>query len=1476
MSAVGVSTYSAASTSELGVSNFEISSGKDAGDNDTKQGRRDRSIEAFKEIDDNNNGFLDASEMLSHLQKEFPDKNITKEAVREMMDEADEAHNGKISLEEFINMMEKVHSGTAKSSLWNNVSTMQDHIWEHKHKYALGTVTIVGIVLVVIFTVVLVAVSTSNSNDDSAVAAAVRSAVTATKIATVSIIPAKGSSSSRRRKLEMTQPSANSFSSIFDISAGATKFLENMKGSANNRNNIDPSSNLRRRLQTVVPHTALPALSDYNQQPDATEYVAEDAASAVNMVNMIGCYMDQLKITEIGINEACNPGSKPYVAMVQNSACESDNSAFSTWYVDYNGPSGLGDGVYSGNALFDMNGMKISLKMSSTMTGGALVSTQVNYFMTGDFTGSGTIMQQGGFFRETQSGGNAELYFMSHMASDITAAVASGGLMGDSLYAMYNPSTFTGKAFTTVTDYDTGTKNKYQLQISTNAIYKRTTPIDSSGNLGTPVEVCVDFRETSQMMVANSYYMYNAQTGVALAYLDGFPVKQTVTAAMLSATPTLKGVVSSEAYLSYWGLYINNPFNTTSGEYISDTNTVSAINAILFGDSVTVEKTNYAGGAPTQYTLKLSPGRMNKISMKSVTLGEIKGLPLTVNNWGSSAKGDIIKWTGTDFVKVGSSGRACVNVDKTNNYAQTTIANSIGSYKECSCFDTTTNSVSTSMTPKDWSTCTNDCRNTESYTKLAGANATSTTTYPVDSTSFSRGMDVKTAGDVLYGQVKLAYEPVVSLYGVNPGSYTKGQTVTQTYTSGGASVTATGTVHKSTPSGVFGLSCSSCITMTPQNFGYSSCAASGTPTTGQSLPPGTTLTQNTGGSTVVAVVPEYSYISDWSSVPVVFITGSAFVPGTNIVASWNADNAKSAGVTMETYYTDVTGTITWTSTTGIANVWDGLTYNSVNCTGSGSVNFAIPTGVTGASVTVGTYTDSSGNLKWYGYTSAQGSSCNSISPYQMTASDFTGSGISCTTYPMLNVKCNQRVESSSRDVDVLLPSATATAFTKCWDETCPVTINNVNVGSNYWKQTKQGNIQTISDSTELVYRQQSVVMPGTTVPSLKCYENCPTLTTSTGLSEFATYDSPSVLDTNPWISTDGDCTIKPISVTFANIGGSPTANLTWTETGKSPTSYYLQAFELTNLGSVCTSSATPTVTFNGGTCSVTPVVTLSCDTNHDAADGAQGKSYTFSDITGAITDVATSNPALAITSYGSYGPFFEATPANLAKLKCDWNDALLCSYGVWEQLSEFYLYEAGPNSQRPTLIDSNNNAVVFGSPKMMHYTHSGTTSNSGKNFDNTQFLFEYHGNGELRGLPVMCIDKSTGLPGNCYPGSSDEIQEITIPATGILTDIDTNIKYYTKPSELGEYYPYYTTSAGALSTTECTNAGLSFETYQEIDTQWSTMYERPDWYNQDFPTSAVKSSTYFMAGVPAVVKSVPVYEQDGMNGLCPNGATGAV
>ena len=93
-------------------------------------------------------------------------------------------------------------------------------------------------------------------------------------------------------------------------------------------------------------------------------------------------------------------------------------------------------------------------------------------------------------------------------------------------------------------------------------------------------------------------------------------------------------------------------------------------------------------------------------------------------------------------------------------------------------------------------------------------------------------------------------------------------------------------------------------------------------------------------------------------------------------------------------------------------------------------------------------------------------------------------------------------------------------------------------------------------------------------------------------------------------------------------------------------------------------------------------------------------------------------------------------------------------WDVWS-LPEFYCYETGPNSwnQYASVIDDQNNAVVFDAPIQFTYTHNqANDANDSAANDGKKFLLQYGGPGNLWGIPSVPIDLSgDGNPDRWLP-----------------------------------------------------------------------------------------------------------------------------
>jgi hypothetical protein len=205
----------------------------------------------------------------------------------------------------------------------------------------------------------------------------------------------------------------------------------------------------------------------------------------------------------------------------------------------------------------------------------------------------------------------------------------------------------------------------------------------------------------------------------------------------------------------------------------------------------------------------------------------------------------------------------------------------------------------------------------------------------------------------------------------------------------------------------------------------------------------------------------------------------------------------------------------------------------------------------------------------------------------------------------------------------------------------------------------------------------------------------------------------------------------------------------------------------------------------------------------------QSNKYTFDASSGYLTDSTTSYVQDSFPDDEQhYGVFFEDVADNYRDLVCEWDESRLCHWKAYENVDTFYEYNTGGDySNRVTLIDSDGAPVVVSKPAVMTYEHSGSTSNSGRDYSGSMFLLEYRGQGEgLDGLPTYCIDPSTGAEVECDPWEPTSLLDINIPESATLTSVEgttSGYKYYAKASSVLEYYP---TASGGES--ECTAAGL--------------------------------------------------------------------
>jgi hypothetical protein len=1402
----------------------------------------------------------DGYDLAAHERAEVDESNMSesqKKTYHEEVDNADTAHM----------------TNAQKKELHEHAL---QHAKDHKHKYGIGCCLItLAIVIGVLFGVVLVVAAVTGasvSDTFEPTASEIISGKLASTVTTATLIPSKSSSSRRRRHRELFTPEAmaaqmqkkqqtkagipdlfmklDALTNLFGDKIGESQLL---RGTVDHPSLQRAASSKKKTKKNAVRNLALsedPTVpsdlsdfedeADYMLSTDPVQVVYDEAADTINMVNTIGCAVSQIKLFEVGLNTSCNPGRKSFTTLIDDSLCDSQADTFSEWYVHtVSGPNG-GDGTYDfGIEIVWMGQMTVFSTLSSVIKDGVKAREILNFLVPNEDPNN----EIKGFMEQTYDAASGD--------ATVTYEEADSD---DNVYlwvhAEYNKETSIGAAISGDDDENT----HYELNIGADNYLKKKTE-----GSNTPVETCVDFTEEAQKLVDNTYSLFSAMDGSKLPFQAGFPIE-------LIHDDFARPLM---AFISYWGLHVAPYFDTTDGS-ITGSDEVAG----YFTNGATVVKT--VDTSNTEYNLNLVEARLMKVTRKEMTLGEVTLLPMTISNGGYSDTK--VRWNGTHFETIGVRRYECYQ-------------NSDDDYPSV---------ITTSFTPESWEDC--QCVDTDGSRKSSGAYTDGAFAYMADkvavggvgdlvtftSDEYPRGVDIQVGG--IWGRITLEYEVQQVLHLSGKHSFSAGDTVTQ------SSSGATGTVAYDSYERLFGLECSpgNCYTMIGND--YESCAAtnpSDASDAGFAFYAGLVLTQaNTGATATVAVD---SYI--WEGIAITDVTGTfTFDDANSITVSMpsgglpgNHDWVKS--VTSNNAYTFASGS-------GLSDDWPSAQFPvQPNCTASGIITVTTTIDSASGTADIDVYIDHEEN-RAYGWISRAGAGCDASSDGVLTipSSDVSAavdahSGITCTTLPEIIVRCARRIEAASSRLVVNLPSSSATLFTKSdspWLNDAEVIVtpsggSGATVGSPYWIWKESGAVKPITDSTMIQYQLRDVVNPDDTVNELACYGDCPEI--QSGMSgSIPTYDQPSVVGEVSIDSGGDSCTVSdgqsvPIISTaaFSDAGDLLGVNdlvFEWVEEERDgSTVWYLDAVELASgsSGAGCTSDAS--VTLTTADCSSPPELSLSCWEGQDAALAAgstdvsnqQAKLYSFDESTGYLTDKAHNYAQDIIPDDSHYfGIFFDNTAENYNALKCDWDDTKLCHWKGYESLSTYYRYETGGNyAKRVTLTNSEGDVVSVDKPTILTYTHEGTSSNSGRNYDNAIFLLEYMGANEgLHGLPTYCID-SSGAEAACDPWNPFSLQDINIPADGVLTGVEGDIaghKFYSKPSSVYEYYP-------TTANSDCTSASLSFGTDPILDLPaFDEMFVKPPQFES--PDTATLESDYALGGAPLSIGGTPLFELEGTDGEC--------
>ncbi len=363
------------------------------------------------------------------------------------------------------------------------------------------------------------------------------------------------------------------------------------------------------------------------------------------------------------------------------------------------------------------------------------------------------------------------------------------------------------------------------------------------------------------------------------------------------------------------------------------------------------------------------------------------------------------------------------------------------------------------------------------------------------------------------------------------------------------------------------------------------------------------------------------------------------------------------------------------------------------------------------------------------------------------------------------------------------------SVTNTWVQSPDVYVAGINHNSLYWMHRERGDLKHQPDAnTVITYTTRKLVFPSDTVPELVCYDRCPKASDITTCSGDACYENePGILTArvdsagNGCVQANLEFTITKNSETYpgASIKGSVDSSNT------------LRSVEVTGRGDGCTGGSDESISITVSGCTSAPTVEAYCETGtDDSASYGQAKQYAFDgyDLKDKSGNSVSAAPTPDVGGIHS-GILFELTDAAKTAGKCDYDDKRVCYHDLREKLSTYYEWETRQSwSTRISLVDVTTTpatVVKFDQPISVSYTHSGTESNSGKNYKGARILMSYEN--ELRGFPEFCIDKETLEKTACAPewsGITRNVPDFKIPYDAIFENTDTGDEYVAKAGEI--------------------------------------------------------------------------------------------
>jgi len=285
----------------------------------------------------------------------------------------------------------------------------------------------------------------------------------------------------------------------------------------------------------------------------------------------------------------------------------------------------------------------------------------------------------------------------------------------------------------------------------------------------------------------------------------------------------------ADLYASFWGLWASPLYDQDTGSYIDSSQVLDAIES-----GHKVEKVDYATNTKSEYTLKKTNARLSEISRKTVTLDDVKMLPIHISSYGNIYDGYTIMWTGEKLVVAGKDKTMCIKINEDTPWDYSNAVDTdfeVTDDWQCGCLDDTNTVLLTLRSTGDWKGEVYDTYNGEGGDETNGAGGDETSglgRYLVDenfyfiplkaesveydvtklpdftpeASAFPYGLNFNMNG--FWATLELEYEQVQVLHGLDFDTYTVGQLVEQDL---GGGKTATGTINMNTPVSLKGVEC---------------------------------------------------------------------------------------------------------------------------------------------------------------------------------------------------------------------------------------------------------------------------------------------------------------------------------------------------------------------------------------------------------------------------------------------------------------------------------------------------------------------------------------------------------------------------------------------------------------------------------------------------------------------------------------------